>query len=245
MLERWLEWARVERGLLPNTLAAYGRELRALSAFGDPVTMTAEGLSAYLASAGGKPATVGKRVAALRSFYRFLQRQGARVDDPSAGLDRPKVRKGLPRPVDDRDARLARLDPTARRVAVLLLETGLRISEACSIDVEPPAPLELVVRGKGAKERLVPLTDVARAAIDELGGHVPLSVRSIQRRFRVVGFTPHRLRHTFGCDLAEADADLGEIQDLLGHASPATTRIYARYSVDRLRRALERRRRKE
>lgn len=70
---------------------------------------------------------------------------------------------------------------------------------------------------------------------------MPYSARTIQRHFRAAGFTPHRLRHTFGCSLAEAGADLGEIQDLMGHSSPATTRIYTAYSLGRLRRALDRR----
>lgn len=127
-------------------------------------------------------------------------------------------------------------------MAVLLVETGLRISEAMRLEVAVPAPEQIIVFGKGSKERLMPLTERARTALDAMGGSISCSARTIQRRFQAAGFTPHRLRHTFGTSLAESGADLGEIQDLLGHASPATSRVYAQYSLGRLRRALERRR---
>lgn len=184
---------------------------------------------------------MARRLAAYRSFYRFLIRTEVRTDDPTASLERPKLHPGLPRPVSDLDAALDRLGTDAQAVAVLLVETGLRISEAMAIDVEVPCRDLLLVRGKGDKERLVPLSPPARAALDELGGHIELSTRSIQRQFAAAGFTPHRLRHTLASGLAERDVDLSVIQDLLGHASPATTRVYQRNDVRRIREGLERR----
>lgn len=242
-VEAWASWLRVERGAQPSTVRAYEREVRRLG--GSPVALTTEDLRKHLHAADGAPATVALRIAALRSFYGFLVRSGARPDDPSQVLDSPKVRRGIPRPVEDAPDRIAALDPEARAVAVLLLETGLRISEACSLRCPVPAPAEVVVRGKGAKERRLPLSDAARAALDELGGQVRLSARTIQRRFRAAGFTPHKLRHTFATDLIESGADLGDVQMFLGHASAQTTLIYAHFSMKRLRRALERRRKKE
>lgn len=242
MIERWLDWLRIERGALPSTRRAYERDVRKLAERGDPVLMRTDDLRAFLAGSNGAASTVARRIAALRSFYRFLARAGVREDDPTATLDRPKVRRGLPKPVRGFQGALDALkDDETRAIARFIVETGVRISEACQVAATLPVPEELTVVGKGAKERVLLLTDEARAALSELGGRVRLSPRTIQRRFRAAGFTPHQLRHTFACDLAEGGADLGEMQDLLGHASPATTRIYAGYSRDRLRRALERR----
>jgi integrase len=168
----------------------------------------------------------------LRSYITERAASACR-DAASAGPAPPSI--------EDRGNTFARLDPEFHLIATVLVETGLRVSEACGLMVDVPAPEQIVVRGKGAKERIVLLTPAARAALDELGGRIPYRPRTIQRRFRLAGFTPHRLRHTLACDLAASGADLGEIQEILGHSSPATTRIYAAYGTARLRRALERR----
>lgn len=243
LVERYLTWLRVERGLLEGTVRAYARELCALATVvGQPEDVDAESLRSYIHERGGAPATVARRLAALKSFYSYLVRTGVRIDDPTEALSRPKVRRGLPRPIEDADLVLSKLDPQTRQIAVFLRETGLRISEACSVSVTVPVPDVLCIRGKGDRERLVLLSSDARVALEELGGRMPVGTRTIQRRFRQAGFTPHRLRHTFGTELAASGADLGEIQELLGHASPATSRVYARYDLGRLRAAHERRR---
>lgn len=239
---RWLAWLRVERGLLDSTITGYKRELLNLHrAKGDPTSLTVAELRSYIVEAGGGPSTVAGRIAAMRSFYGFLVRSGIRIDDPTVTLDRPKQRRGLPKPIQDREKLLAQLDPDYRLIATFLLETGLRISEAVAVRLPVPAPAQMVVRGKGAKERLVLLTDEARAAIDALGGTVKYQVRTIQRNFKAAGFNPHARRHTLACDLAASGADLGEVQEILGHANPATTKVYMAYGIDRIQRAHERR----
>lgn len=242
----WLRYLRVERGLQTSTLDAYERELRSaarcVAAF--PLGTTTADLRSWLHRAGGSPSTVGKRIAALRSFFRWLQRTEQREDDPSTMLDRPRLRRGLPRPVEDLASRLLVLSPRMRSAALFFAETGLRLSEACAVDCPVPAPDALIVRGKGNKERLVPLTAAARAALDELGGRIGCSARTLEREFKAAGFTPHRLRHTFATELIRGGADIGDVQMLLGHSSPATTTIYAQYNEPRLRRAVERRERR-
>lgn len=244
-LDRYLRWLETQRGLSPNTLKKYGAALRALTAWLTvPLDQaSAQDLDAFVSELGGAPSTVAGRMAALRGFYAYLVRLALRVDDPSVVLLPPKRIKGLPRPIDNVDDLFATLDPQTRAIAVFLRETGLRISEACAVRVPFPAPDLLLVRGKGGKDRLVPLTPAARAAIDELGGRIPIGPRGIQKRFRkaLVGFTPHRCRHTFGTELGATGTDLGVIQDLMGHASPDTTRVYTAYDVERFREAMGRR----
>lgn len=241
-LDAYLVFAAVERGLSRNTLASYERELRRLEDDqGDLEHLTTAHLRDYIHERAGAPSTVAVRVAAVRSFYRFLHHTGRREDDPSALLERPKVKRGLPRPVSDLLTVLSTLDGETRAAAVFLAETGMRLSEALSVDLPVPAPDVVLIRGKGGRERLVPLTDRARIAIDALGGSIPIARRTLQERLKRAGITAHRLRHTLGTQLSESGADLGEIQDLLGHASPATTRIYTAYSLDRLRKAQARR----
>jgi site-specific recombinase XerD len=236
----WLTFLRVERGLQTSTITAYARELRSAAASVRSLpTATTAALRAWLHAAGGSPSTVSRRIAALRSYFGWLTRTGARSDDPTSPLERPKVRRGLPRPVEDLDGLLIRATAREQAVILFLVETGLRISEACAVQVPTPAPADLVIRGKGGRERLVPLSEVARAAIDELGGSLGWSARTVQRRLHALGCTPHRMRHTFATGLSEAGADLGDIQQLLGHASPATTLVYTRISAARLRRAID------
>jgi integrase/recombinase XerD len=240
--DRWLAWMRVERGLIESTILGYQRELRALEASkGSLENLTTQNLRDYLVESGGSASTVAGRIAAMRSYYGFLVRSQVRLDDPSAPLDRPKLRRGLPKPVPNREVAFATLELDYQHIATVLVETGLRISEGVALNVAVPAPEQTVVRGKGAKERIVLLTPKARTSLDALGGTLKYQVRTIQRRFKVAGFTPHQLRHTLACDLAASGADLGEIQEILGHSSPATTRVYAAYGTDRLKKAHERR----
>lgn len=241
-LAGWVRWAR-SRGLSDGTIQAYSRELRKLAEVVDVDHAQALALRAVLETSTGKASTVNRRVAAWASYYRWLVRTEQRADNPTEVLDRPKVRRGLPRPLEDFEAFLAKLDPMMQAIAVLLWETGLRISEACAITVDVPAPDELIVMGKGSKERWIPLSERAREALDELGGRVSLTPRAIQRRFRdaAPGVTPHRLRHSFATDLIERDVALEVAQQLLGHSSPSTTMIYAKVSRRRLREAVDRR----
>ncbi|MGH7377362.1 MAG: site-specific integrase, partial [Candidatus Methylomirabilales bacterium] len=130
MLDQWLTWARLERGLRPNTVQAYERELRRLHGYTQLETATSAHLRSFLYARGGKAASFAKRLAALRSFYGWLVRTEQRPDDPTRSIDRPKLHRGIPRPVDDLEDRLTALEGPFRQAAVLLAETGLRLYEA-------------------------------------------------------------------------------------------------------------------
>lgn len=243
-LAEYLVWFDIEKGARPSSINIYRRELELLQehAGRSLEILTFDEIQAYVHARGGAASTVGRRISALRSFYGYLVLMDVRADDPTRKLTRPKIRKRLPGPVKDADALFLELDPTAQLIAIFLRETGLRIAEACSLNIESPAPKVIRIIGKGDKERKVPLNRAARASLDYLGGSMPLRTWTIQRRFRKLGFSPHRLRHTFASEHSEAGTDLGILQELMGHESPATTKGYVSYSEAKLLEAVERRR---
>ncbi|MEH3047137.1 tyrosine recombinase [Sphingomonas adhaesiva] len=273
-IERFLEMMAAQAGAAANTLAAYRRDLTLASdvleggladADADALARLAEGWRDL------SRATVARKAAALRRFFGFLHDEGDRTDDPSPALPRPGTRRALPRTLSHADvdrlfaavaARLARDPPIATdlRLAALielLYGSGLRASELVSLPrnaIHPDRPF-LILKGKGGRERLVPLSDRARAAVAAWRGHVPATAAflfpsggthiSRVRLFQLVRalaaeagippdrISPHVLRHAFATHLLEGGADLRALQTMLGHADIATTEIYTH--VDRRR----------
>jgi integrase/recombinase XerD len=185
-IESFLEMLGAERGLAKNSLEAYANDLADFSGFlsareQTPEKIDAASLRSYvqgLSDAGLKPATAARRLSALRQFFRFLASEGIRSDDPATLLDAPKRGRPLPKILSESDvdlllaqSRLLRDDPaeSARLTALLeiLYATGLRVSELVGLRFPPfgDDARFLLVRGKGNKERLVPLSEPARAAI--------------------------------------------------------------------------------
>jgi integrase/recombinase XerC len=221
---------------------------------------------------------VGRKLSATKGFFRFLLRRGAIAADPTVGVSTPKKEQQLPvhLTVDDMFRLLeapARNTPAGlrdRAVLEVIYSCGLRVSEVVGLDwSDVDAGLELVrVRGKGGKERLVPIGRTALRALEayrarrhELcpGRNVDaaavclnrrgqrLSTRSIARMVEhyvmVSGIatkvSPHALRHSFATHLLSAGADLRAIQELLGHASLSTTQKYTHVNLDQLMRAYD------
>ena len=251
LLAEWRVWMEVSKGLLPNTIRLYGRTVEiAAGEIDNLASASSETLEAWVQGKGGRASTVSNRVSALASFFRFLVKTKRRPDNPAAELDRPKRRKGVPKPVRDLegaftvlDAYDARIDNIpngqSRAIATFIAETGLRISEACSVNIAGRAPAELTIIGKGAKEAIVLLTPKAREAIDSLGGSIPIGARAIQRRFERAGFHPHMLRHHRATSLVRAGVEIGTVSKIMRHSSPAITMVYAEYATDIMRSALE------
>lgn len=249
--ESWVEYLRKERGLLPSSIRLYSRTIEiAASELGPLEDLDTEPIRAWLHAKGGSGSSFSNRLSALRSFYRWQVKTKQRADDPTLGIDAPKRRKGLPKPVRDLEAALAYLDAydarienipngQSRAIATFIAETGLRISEACAVNESVPVPDEIVVIGKGAKECLVLLTPKAREALDFLGGSIPIGARAIQRRFERAEFHPHQLRHWRATSLVAKGVEIGTVSKVLRHSSPAVTMIYAEYARDTLRKALE------
>lgn len=255
----WLVYLEREKNLAPATLRLYGRTVeRAAQELGPLENLTVEPIRAWLHSKIGAPGTTSNRISALTSFYKFLVRTDVRPDCPTDKLDRPKHEKGLPRPIVDIEAALKLLDAAdvrandkgsiprrvgeTRDMAVFLIETGLRIHEAVVLNEPVPCGPTLRLKGKGRKDAIIPLTPRAREALDRLGGQWGanrIGTRATQRRFERADFSPHMCRHTRGTLMAQAGKDLGDIQAMLRHASPATTLIYSAWSTDRVAKALE------
>jgi integrase/recombinase XerD len=276
-VEAFLEMLAAERGAARNTLAAYRADLADAAAFAAgrgeaPGAMTEATLAAWLgslAAAGLSARTAARRLSALRQFHRFLLREEVRDDDPTDRLDRPRLPDALPKLLSESevDALLAAAAgrPSARQALVMraalevLYATGLRVSELLMLPrtaLAGDAAL-LLVRGKGGKERLVPLSEAARAAAAPLlagrgrwlfpgrDPHQPMTRQGFARALKQVALdagldplrvSPHVLRHSFASHMLARGADLRSLQVLLGHADIATTQIYTHVLAERLAR---------
>jgi len=282
----FLAYMELERGLSRNTLEAYRSDLLQLAAFlhGRHLDVLEVGhaeLSAFFAELSGgdgenppvAPSTLARKVACVRSFYRHLRMDGVIDHDPTAELRGPRKGQRLPK-VLSRD-QVARLmgsprgdDPLAlrdRALLELMYACGLRASEAIDLELSDLDFEEglLRTRGKGSKERIVPIGSRALAALGVycrggrpvLQGSVPQSRLFLNRRgapltrqglykivqghARRVGLehqmSPHTLRHTFATHLLSGGCDLRSLQEMLGHADLATTQLYTHLSADRVK----------
>jgi integrase/recombinase XerD len=276
----------LERGLSRNTLEAYRSDLQQYGVFltargRDPLEVEPADLAAFVSElAGGAagrrplaPATLQRKIACLRSFYRHLRREQIIDHDPTAELRPPRSRGRLPKVLTRDEVNRLLAQPTGNTPAALrdraLLETmyacGLRASEAITLELSE-LDLEagmLRARGKGSKERLVPIGSKAIATLDDYltqarprlvglrdESRVFVNLRgtglSRQGLYRIVQgharsaglasrMSPHTLRHTFATHLLAGGCDLRSLQEMLGHADIGTTQIYTHLSADRLR----------
>jgi integrase/recombinase XerD len=272
LVDRFLDMMAAEAGSSRHTLAAYRNDLERaaedLDVLGGATVEMLEQLGVKWADLA--PSTVARRSAALRRFFGFLVDDGLRKDDPSAALPRPRLERPLPRILDTGEVermfaaaedRAASGEPNGLRnlaLLELLYGSGLRATELVSLPraaVRPDQPF-LMVRGKGSKDRLVPISTRAQTAVANWleiapGGRPWLfasgkSHLSRVRLFQIVRamagdagiaperVSPHVLRHAFATHLLSGGADLRVLQSLLGHADIATTQIYTHVDSARL-----------
>jgi integrase/recombinase XerD len=286
-LDAFLEMLAAERGAAALTLSAYRNDLDQTAAFlkhrGSSLkSASSDDLRRYLTTlshAGRSARTAARRLSTLRQFYRFLALEGARKDDPTAALESPRLPRSLPKILGEDEA--GRLLAQARKMKgpegarllcliELLYGTGLRVSELVGL---PLAAAKrdarfLVVRGKGAKERLAPLSAPGRAALDAYlaargdflkegensrwlfpsrGAEGHLTRRRCGQLLKALAraagidekrLSPHVLRHAFASHLVDGGADLRSVQEMLGHADIATTQIYTHVQGERLKRVM-------
>lgn len=290
-IEEFLAYARLERGLSDNTIAAYRRDLASWRAYCsaqglDPAALKGEDLTGYLeALRNGTPpfersyaaSSVARMLVAVRALYRFLAREEILELDPTTTVGSPRKPKSIPKAISledieslldaPDDSLLGRRD---RAILEVLYGAGVRISELIGLDVDDldlDSGTVLVRAGKGNKSRRVP---VGRAARKTVGDYLVRSRPELLKRSKAgsssgalflnsrggrlsrqgcwkilkgyaggVGLgsrvSPHTLRHSFATHMLDAGADIRVVQELLGHASLATTQVYTLVSDTRLR----------
>jgi integrase/recombinase XerD len=287
-VEVYLRHITLERGLSDHTVSAYRRDLAGyvdwLAARGvtDADAVTPALVTAFAeerAAADPPPAatSLARLQSSVRGLHRHLVREGLTADDPTGRLRPPKAPQRLPKAltIDQVEALLAGAGADAapgdvaglrdRALLELLYATGARVSEIVQLDVDDLAHGDVLrVRGKGSKERIVPVGSYARAAVDayltrarpELSRRGPASPRlflgmrgapltrqgawliirqAAEKASLDAAVSPHTLRHSFATHLLQGGADVRVVQELLGHASVSTTQIYTHVSVDALR----------
>ena len=293
LVAAFLEALAAERGASLNTIEAYRRDLSDYEAYlreqgADARRAAAADVRAYLADrgAGGlRASSLARRLSAIRQFHKHLYAEGFRRDDPTLAIEGPKRARPLPKTltVDDVDRLIATaregLDAperparerlaTARMAALieLIYGSGLRVSEALALPKSAARAKDglIAVRGKGAKERLAPLSGPARTALaayrarleetapalasapwlfpaDSASGHMTRQAfaRDLKAIASAAGLSgarvsPHVLRHAFASHLLQNGADLRVVQDLLGHSDISTTQIYTHVLDERMR----------
>jgi integrase/recombinase XerD len=274
-VEAFLEMMAAERGASAHTLDAYSRDLRDFGDFaaGRIEQADRESLRLYLsdlAQRGLAPRTVARRLSALRQFFHFLVTDGRTATDPTQGVDSPSLGRPLPKVLAEQAVETLldaarRAEGIAGRRAEALLEllyaSGLRISELVGLPVATVArgQTTLIVRGKGGKERMIPLGLPACRAVEiwltlrqpkhsrwlfpgkGASGHLSReAVALLLKRLAVTAglpastVSPHVLRHSFASHLLAGGADLRSLQQMLGHADIATTQIYTHVLEERL-----------
>jgi len=284
---QYLDHVRAERGLAANTVAAYRRDLarytgfladRGVTDLDDVTPVDVTEFVRYLSATQAR-SSVARQVVSVRTLHRFAAAEGLAPGNPAVDVSPPKLTQRLPKALTvDEVTRMLdapdRDDVVGLRDAALLellYGTGARVSEVCGLDVdEVSAALAdrdagLLLRGKGGKERMVPLGSYAATAVEAYlvrarpalaaaaARHDPalllnqrgrrLSRQSawavLQQAARAAGLTvevsPHSLRHSFATHLLDGGADLRAVQELLGHASVATTQIYTLVTIEHLR----------
>ncbi|MGH3509298.1 MAG: site-specific tyrosine recombinase XerD [Nocardioidaceae bacterium] len=292
-MRTYLDHLVVERELADNSVRSYRRDLRRYAEFlaargvDDASSVDAAAVTAFLAALReGDPdhpplasGSAGRAVVAVRGFHRFALRDGLTANDPATGIRPPAPAKRLPKALSLADIEkileAAGAPGTAlalrdRALVELLYGTGARISEAVGLDLDE---LDLVsdteqgsvkLRGKGGKERVVPVGSYARAALDaylvrgrptltSVGKGLPavflnsrggrlsrqsawtVLTRAAERAGVRTDVSPHMLRHSFATHLIDGGADVRVVQELLGHASVTTTQVYTLVTVDKMR----------
>ncbi len=285
-IRNFLTLLQVERSASTETLRSYGSDLRQFQSFllshslmenpSDPASLSPEDIRAFLQwldRGREKPASIARKLACMRSFFRHLAREGAIERNPAEDIRTPKQPRHLPRVLTKEEAATLMELPNSKTEKALrdralletLYSTGSRVSELVALDLDDFRPLDGVVRlqGKGRKERITPIGDIASRAIEEYLNRYPigrrpvlkgstcplfrnarggrLTTRSVARivsnysRCLTGGsISPHTLRHSFATHLLDEGADLRAIQEMLGHASLSTTQKYTHVAMDQL-----------
>lgn len=272
-IDIFLEALSAEKGYSKNTLAAYGNDLRLVDAAidGGLVSATADDIQNYISHMTGTPSSIARRTSCLRNFYKFLMMEHIIHTNPTTNLETPKRPKPLPKLLDSHEIELlissagdTRNSTRLRAMLELLYASGLRVSELCELPTRAILGDRLLIHGKGAKERIVPMHDAAQHALHKwmdvrgddpsdyvfpsngASGHITRDgfFKILKKCATLAGISPsrvspHVLRHSFASHLLSHGANLRAIQIMLGHEDISTTQIYTHVQPDQLRQVVE------
>jgi integrase/recombinase XerD len=281
-LDNFNHYLSVEKGLAQNTLESYRRDLKKFIGFlgkqkvTEPVGITGDLITRYLHSlkqSGNAPSTISRNIASIRSFFNFLVQEGVVQENPAQQLETPRLEKKLPRVLTAKEVDKLLCQPQAsdqnglrdKAMLELLYASGIRVSELVLLNITDfnPEVGFLRCKGKGMKERIVPIGTVAIQSVQEYihkhryklakkNDEKALFVNHHGRRLTRQGFwkilkkyaqksmisgdiTPHTLRHSFATHLLENGADLRSVQEMLGHSDISTTQIYTQITRRKIR----------
>lgn len=275
-IDIFLEALSAEKGRSQKTLESYGSDLiHAQNTLGDLTNVTATELQQYLSNAPDKASSIARKASSLRGFYKFLMLEKIITKNPTTGLELPKRQKTLPKflSVDEIELLISSAGDTKnstrlRAMIELLYASGLRVSELCELPMTAILGDKLLIHGKGAKERIVPMHDAAVAALNKWlehreddnkktgikyvfpshgkTGHVTRDgfFKILKQCAALAGIdparvSPHVLRHSFASHLLAGGANLRAIQTMLGHEDISTTQIYTHVLPEKLRDTVE------
>jgi integrase/recombinase XerD len=272
-IEIFLEALSAEKGRSRNTLESYKSDLlHAENAIGDLLNISSETLQNYLTSLPDKPTSIARKASALRGFYKFLMLEKIITNNPANGLELPKRNKTLPKflSVDEIELLISSAGDIKnslrlRAMIELLYASGLRVSELCELPITAILGDRLLIHGKGAKERIVPMHAGRISALNKWMEHESQLTNNgfvfpgIGRAKHITrdGFfkilkkcavlagidpervSPHVLRHSFASHLLANGANLRAIQTMLGHEDIATTQIYTHVLPEKLKNTVE------
>lgn len=271
IIGEYLEYLELEKGLSQNTIDAYRRDLSDFSkGIEDIKSVNRMTISSYVRSLRERkyaPTSVIRKVASLRGFFKWVTSSGIIEKNPAATLEQPKMPQRLPKVVSVKEIEEMlrnNLSPLEHIVMELLYSCGLRVSELVNLKLNDIDLASKYVRcfGKGSKERIIPLGEVAKTVIKEYlpqrellikkynlntkrllireNGHF-ISRQDVYNFIHAQGkvihknISPHTLRHSFATHLLENGADLRVVQELLGHSDVSTTQLYTHISKKRLK----------
>ncbi|MBR3510971.1 MAG: site-specific tyrosine recombinase XerD [Alphaproteobacteria bacterium] len=271
-IDIFLEALSAEKGRSQKTLLAYSSDLySAQKQIGNLLSATKEDIQDYLSHLPDKPSSVARKASALRSFYKFLMLEKIIEKNPTANLELPKRGRSLPKYLSQQEIELLISSSGDIKTAVrlkcmieLLYASGLRVSELCELPMSANLGDKLLIHGKGAKERLVPMHEAAQDSLHKWleirgdndskyvfpsnseSGHITRDgfFKILKKCAVLAGIdpsrvSPHVLRHSFASHLLAGGANLRIIQTMLGHEDIATTQIYTHVLPEKLKDTVE------
>nr|MBQ0091168.1 site-specific tyrosine recombinase XerD [Candidatus Enterousia merdequi] len=271
-IDIFTEALSAEKGRSKNTLISYTSDLtHAQDSIGNLLDATSDDIQNYLTNLNDKPSSIVRKASALRSFYKFLMLEKIITKNPTTNLELPKRGRALPKYLSPNEIELLissagdiKTSVRLRCMLELLYASGLRVSELCELPLSANLGDKLLIHGKGAKERLVPMHEAAQDALHKWlnvrgdvdskyvfptcskTGHITrdgffkiLKKCAVLAGIEPSRVSPHVLRHSFASHLLAGGANLRVIQTMLGHEDISTTQIYTHVLPEKLRDTVE------